>query len=515
MQAEAGQTLSLWHATSKVPEFSALDRNTTADTCVVGAGIAGLTAAYMLARAGQRVVVLDDGRIGSGETGRSTAHITAALDDRYWRIESMHGPEGARFAAASHTAAINRAEAITHQEGIDCDFARVDGYLFAAATTPPAEHRSNLEKELEAAHHAGLSDLRLVERAPLDFWHSGLALHFPQQAQFHPLKFLSGLARCIERDGGAIHCGTHVESVEGGTTTRVKTRNGSIVTANATLVCTNASISDYVVTHAKQAPYRTFVIAGSVPRDSIPYGLYWDDADPYHYVRVHPSENHAFDFLIVGGEDHKTAHEDDAANRFAALEAWTRPRFPMAESFEYRWSGQVLEPFDYLSFTGPTPAGDENVYLHSGDSGNGITHGIIAGVLLTDHVLGRENPWASLYDPKRVSLKSAPEFIKQNFDVAVQFKDYVTSGDAEDANAIPRGEGRILVRNGKRVAAYRDAAGVLHERSAVCTHLKCVVHWNSLEKSWDCPCHGSRFDPYGAVLNGPAISELEPLEDES
>src|SRR6185369_14502349 len=276
--------------------------------------------------------------------------------------------------------------------------------------------------------------------------------------------------------------------------------------------CTNASISDYVITHLKQAPYRTFVVAGRVPSGSVPAGLYWDDADPYHYVRTQPAENDAYDYLLVGGEDSKTGHEDDGEERFQRLQQWTRARFPMVQPFDYCWSGQVLEPFDYLAFTGPTPAGDENVYLHTGDSGNGITHGIMAGILLTDLVVGRENPWAPLYDPKRISLKAGPEFVKANIDVAAQMRDYVRSPEVSEASEIPVGEGRVLLRQGKRIAAYRAPDGVLHERSAVCTHLKCIVHWNSLEKSWDCPCHGSRFDPFGNVLNGPAAMGLEAPE---
>ncbi|MEX2283602.1 MAG: FAD-dependent oxidoreductase [Gemmatimonadota bacterium] len=511
MKSESHQSLSLWLATAKMPEYPRLERDEIADVCVVGAGIAGMTAAYLLSRSGQRVVVLDDGLIGNGETGRTTAHITAALDDRYWRIEEMHGLEGARLAAESHLAAIHRAEAIVREEKIECDFSRVDGYLFAPEQRSQDDHRVRMEKELPAAHRAGLTDIRLVTRIPFEFRDSGLALHFPRQAQFHPLKFLAGLARAIERDGGKIYNRTHVEGVEGGSPAKVKIDGGSTVVANAVLVCTNASISDYVVTHAKQAPYRTFVVAGRIPRGSVPAALYWDDDDPYHYVRTQPAENALYDYLIVGGEDHKTGHEDDAEVRFAALESWSRAHFPMVESFDYHWSGQVLEPFDYLSFTGRNPDGAENVYLHSGDSGNGITHGIMGAVLLADLVLGRESMWASLYDPKRISLKSAPEFIKENVDVAVQFKDYVRPGDAANAAEIPLGEGRVLLKDGKRIAAFRDDEGVLHERSAVCTHLKCIVHWNSLEKSWDCPCHGSRFSPVGIVLNGPAISPLEEI----
>jgi glycine/D-amino acid oxidase-like deaminating enzyme/nitrite reductase/ring-hydroxylating ferredoxin subunit len=500
---------SIWQATANLEAFPPLERAATVDVCVIGAGIAGMATAYFLARAGKRVLVLQDGRVGSGETGRSTAQLTAALDDRYWRIEQMHGREGARLAAESHMAAINRAEEVIRAERIDCEFQRVNGYLLAREGRSAAEHRDRMQRELMAARRAGLTDLRLLARAPLDSWNTGMVLHFPRQAQFNPVKFLAGLARCIVRDGGRICEQTHVQAVEGGTPAQVKTSNGPTVHASAVAVCTNSSISDYWITHIKQAPYRTFVVAASIGKGSVPAGLYWDDDDPYHYVRV-AAGNAAFDWLVVGGEDHKTAHEDDAQRRLRALEDWTRIRFPAVRDFAYRWSGQVLEPFDYLAFTGPTPDGSENVYMHSGDSGNGITHGIMAGLLLTDLIVGRDNPWARLYDPKRISLKSAPGFLRENLDVAVQFKDYIVPGDVHDESEIPAGEGRVLLRAGRRIAAYRDQLGTVHHHSAVCTHLKCVVHWNSLEKSWDCPCHGSRFDPYGAVLNGPALAPLEP-----
>ncbi|MGH7470406.1 MAG: FAD-dependent oxidoreductase [Longimicrobiales bacterium] len=502
---------SIWQTTTKLDEFARLERDATVDVCVIGAGIAGMMTAYSLARAGKRVLVLEDGRVGSGETGRSTAHLTAALDDRYWRIEHLHGTDGARMAAQSHMAAINRAEEVIRAEYIDCGFQRVDGYLFAPESRSFSEHRERMQKELEVAHRAGLSDVKLREKAPLEFWDTGLVLHFPRQAQFQPLKFLGGLAHCIVRDGGRIYENTHVEGVEGGTPARARTSSGKTVTAGAIVVCTNSSISDYWITHIKQAPYRTFVVAATISKGSVPAGLYWDDDDPYHYLRVADGGNPLSDWLIVGGEDHKTGHHDDAERRLSALEDWTRIRFPEVGRFTHRWSGQVLEPFDCLSFTGQTPDGSENIYMHSGDSGNGITHGIMAGHLLTDLILGRENPWAALYDPKRISFGMAPQFLRENLDVAVQFKDYMVPGDVRDENDIPTGEGRVMLRDRKRIAAYRDPLGAVHHHSAVCTHLKCVVHWNSLEKSWDCPCHGSRFDPYGEVLNGPALTPLEAV----
>jgi glycine/D-amino acid oxidase-like deaminating enzyme/nitrite reductase/ring-hydroxylating ferredoxin subunit len=499
MLTGSGETRSFWSETETSPEFAPLNENARADVCVIGAGIAGMMTAYRLAKAGKRVIVLDDGGIGSGETGRTTAHITAALDDRYYNIESMHGEEGARLAAGSHMAAINHAEEICNLEQIVCDFMRVDGFLFLAPGHPP----SLLEKELEAAQRAGIADTEIVERAPLDWWHTGPCLKFPAQGQFHPLRFLYGLARCIQRDNGRIYCGSHVAGVKDGTPCTVATSDGKQVTCSTVVVATNASVTDYFVTHMKQAPYRTYVIGARIPKGSVPALLLWDTPDPYHYVRIQPASDH--DVLILGGEDHKTGHQHDMDQRFVALESWARDHFPMIEEVVYYWSGQVMEPFDYLSFTGKTPGGT-HVYMHSGDSGNGITHGIMAGTLLCDLILGRPNPWQHLYDPNRISLRAAPEFVKENVDVMLQYAKYASPG--ESLNDIDKGEGRVIRRDGKRIAVYRDQNGALHERSAVCTHLKCVVDWNPLEKSWDCPCHGSRFDPYGQVLNGPAITGL-------
>lgn len=504
MLTGSGDSKSIWAETARVPSYDALRENTSCDVCVIGAGIAGMMTAYELTKAGKTVIVLDDGGIGSGETGRTTAHITAALDDRYYNIETLHGEEGARLAAESHTAAINRAEEICRLENIDCDFLRVDGYLFLAEK----DTIEKLEREQQACERAGLADVQIMTHAPLDFWNTGSCLKFPRQGQFHPLKFLAGLARVIAAEGVRIHCGSHVKEVEDKIPCTVTTTDGYTVSCKSVVVATNASVTDYVVTHAKQAPYRTYVIGARIPKNSVPPMLLWDTPDPYHYVRIQPEAN--YDVLIVGGEDHKTGHKDDMDDRFVALELWTNERFPMVEEVIYRWSGQVLEPFDYLSWTGVTPGG-ENVYMHSGDSGNGITHGIMAGILLTDMIMRRDNPWSKLYDPSRITLgvDSIMEFTKENADVAWQFTDYLKPG--EKLEGIEPGEGRVILRDGKRVAVYRDQDGVLHERSAVCTHLKCIVAWNSLEKSWDCPCHGSRFDPYGNVMNGPAIMGLEEV----
>jgi glycine/D-amino acid oxidase-like deaminating enzyme/nitrite reductase/ring-hydroxylating ferredoxin subunit len=504
-------TTSLWHQTFTIPPRPPLESSLTTDVCVVGAGIAGLSVAWALARVGKKVVVVELDQIGSGESGRTTAHLSNAFDDRYSTLEKARGAESARLAAESHTAAINRIEETIRLERIDCDFARLDGYLFCGGD----DTRELLDQELAAAHRASLTDVTLVEKAPMRGLPSGPALRFPNQGRFHVLKYLDGVARGIERAGGTIHGETKVESVKGGRPAKVKLEGGKTVTAKDVVVCTNGAISDMKVTHLKQAPYRTFVVAFRVPRGGVTDALYWDTPDPYHYARLQPLDD-ATDALIVGGEDHKTAHEDDAGQRFQRLERWTRERFPIAGARITQWSGQVLEPNDYLAFIGPNPDGAPHVWLASGDSGMGMTHGTIAGILLEALIMGRDHPWAKLYDPKRVTLhpRELGHLAKENADVALQLADYVTPGQVDDVASIARGEGRVIRRGRQKIAAYRDDDGTLHERSAVCTHLKCIVDWNTAEKSWDCPCHGSRFDAYGQVIGGPAIEDLEAVKGE-
>jgi nitrite reductase/ring-hydroxylating ferredoxin subunit len=216
--------------------------------------------------------------------------------------------------------------------------------------------------------------------------------------------------------------------------------------------------------------------------------------------------------LIVGGEDHESGQAEEQVDRFARLEAWARERFPMAQDAQFRWSGQVMETIDGLAFIGPNPADAPNVYVATGDSGMGMTHGTIAGMLLTDLILGRQNRWAALYDPSRKPVRALGEFAKENLNVLRQYADWLTLGDLSSPQDIPRDSGAVIRRGLKKIAVYRDPQGTLHERSATCPHLACVVHWNDVEKSWDCPCHGSRFDRFGTVLNGPANRNLDQAE---
>jgi glycine/D-amino acid oxidase-like deaminating enzyme/nitrite reductase/ring-hydroxylating ferredoxin subunit len=508
MKPTSGTTQSVWAATANTPTESPLSKDASANVCIVGAGIAGMTTAYLLARAGKSVIVLDDGPIGGGMTGRTTAHLVTALDDRYFELERLHGEKGSQLAAESHAAAIDLVERIVSEEKIDCQFERLDGYLFV----PPGDPKKILDDELKATHRAGLTSIELVDRAPIESYDTGPALRFPRQAQFHPLRYLTGLARAIERDGGRIHTQTHAGKIEGGENARIETAAG-VVTADAVVVATNTPVNDLIAIHTKQAGYLTYVIAAPVPRGSVARALFWDTPDPYHYLRIQSGDDDT-DLLISGGEDHKVGQQDDANRRFAALERWTRTRFPMMQEVAFRWSGEVMEPIDGLAFIGRNPLDHENVFIATGDSGNGMTHGTIAGMLITDLILGKENQWATIYDPSRKTLRAAKKFVKENLNVAGQYADLITPGEVDSAAEIKPNSGAIIRRGLTKIAAYKDEAGKVHELSAVCRHLGCIVDWNSLEKTWDCPCHGSRYDALGKVIMGPANSDLPPADHE-
>jgi glycine/D-amino acid oxidase-like deaminating enzyme/nitrite reductase/ring-hydroxylating ferredoxin subunit len=476
--------------------------------CVIGAGIAGLTTAYMLAREGKSVVVLDDGPVAGGETGRTTAHLSNAIDDRYMEIERLHGGRGARIAAGSHTRAIDAIEHIVAEETIDCDFLRVSGYLFL----PPGWEREYLQLELEAAQRAGVPGVRMMEQAPLPRIGIGPCICFPRQGQFHAVKYMAGLADAAERHGVRIFNRSHVTEIKEGRQPVILTENRKSVRCNHVVVATNSPINNWVTIHTKQEPYRTYVVGILMPKGSIPPVLLWDTLDPYHYVRMQPlSDRH--DVLIVGGEDHRTGQAHDTDVRFDSLEDWARNLFPFLGHVEFRWSGQVMEPVDAVAFIGRNP-GSENVYIVTGDSGQGMTHGTIAGILIRDLIDGSPNEWIDLYDPSRKTLKAAGEFARFNLNVAKQYLGYVTAGASRDGSTIPRGGGAVLRRGVQKVAAYCDESGEVHEFSAVCPHLGCIVDWNDTEKTWDCPCHGSRFSADGAVINGPANSGLAPVEDQ-
>ncbi len=476
----------------------------------MGAGIAGLTTAYLLGREGKKVVVLDDGPTAGGETARTTAHLVFYNDDGLSKIESLHGTEGLRLANESHSAAVDKIEQVVREEHIRCDFERLDGYLFVS---PNGLGDDFLEKEIDAAHRTGLGDAQWVDRAPIPTFETGRCLRYPRQALFHPLKYFAGVANAIEKLGGRLHNNTHATNIQGGAAARVETSTGGAVSAGSIVVCTNTPVNDRVTIHTKQSPWRTYVVGFLIPKGSVARALYWDTEDPYHYVRPHPIDgDDAHEVLISGGEDHRTGQANDPDVRWKRIEDWTRERFPMCQEAQFHWSGQTMEPIDCLAYIGKNPMDEDNVYIATGDSGMGMTHGTIAGILLTDLIMGRENPWAKLYDPSRMTAKAAGTYAKDNLTVAALYRDWATPGQVASSSEIAPRTGAVLRHGLTKLAVYRDENNQLHECSAVCPHMGCIVRWNYAEGTWDCPCHGSRFDAYGKVVNGPANSDLAAAE---
>ncbi|MDX2002889.1 MAG: FAD-dependent oxidoreductase [Chitinophagales bacterium] len=509
----SGRHLSYWLDSTEPIVYTPLEQDIIVDVAIVGGGLSGLSCAYELTKRNLKVAVLEDGYIGSGETGRTTAHLVNALDDRYYDIEKKFNEEVAKLAAASHTAAIDYIERTVQQENIACDFERLDGYLFLH----PTDEESTLRKELDATQRAAIPT-EWVAKMP-GIKSDMQAIRFPRQAQFHVMKYLQGLCKAIVAKGGQIFTNTHVKSVK---KEHAETANGKKVTAKHFIVATNTPVNDLVTMHTKQAPYRTYAIGAAIAKDSIKRALWWDTGDheskwptyPYHYARLQPY-NETHDLLIVGGEDHKTGQADEEQiseeQRYRNLQAWTQRHFPSMENVVYRWSGQVMEPADNLGYIGRNP-GDNNIYIVTGDSGNGMTHATIAAMLISDLIQEIENPWVKIYDPSRSAIHGAREFLEENLNVAKKYTELLTSGDNITPAKLKNGEGAIIRSGLSKKAIYKDERGHLHTFSAVCPHLGCIVHWNPDEKSFDCPCHGSRFTCFGKVVNGPANTDLETFK---
>ncbi|MGG7607359.1 FAD-dependent oxidoreductase [Massilia sp. BKSP1R2A-1] len=501
-----GASVSVWMDTAQVPARPPLPGDLDVDVCVIGAGIAGLTTAYLAARAGRSVAVIDALGIGAGETGRTTAHLFPP-DEWYASIEDKFGQANARLVAESHARAIDLVESIAAQEHIACEFERLDGYLHAL----PGNGLHDLEKEYACAARAGVP-VELLPRVPGLPFDTGPALRFAGQAQFHPLKYLAGLAAAIERHGGRIFGGTHAHRVRGDARQQTVSTGHGEVRAGAVVLATHTPFNDRVVMHTKQAGYRTYVVGMEVPRGSLPRILLWDTGDPYYYVRLESPEGLAHDILVVGGADHKTGHDDHPEHRYDEIERWTREHFPQAGRVAYRWSGEVMEPSDGLPYLGRNPMDDENVYLITGDSGNGMTYATVGAMLVNELIAGRDHPCYALYDPSRKPLHGLADFASEQARTMARYGEWLTGGDVDSVQEIAAGEGAVVRDGLRKIAVYRDAQGGLHAVSAKCTHLGCAVHWNSAERSWDCPCHASRFDIEGNVLHGPAPEPLEKVE---
>jgi glycine/D-amino acid oxidase-like deaminating enzyme/nitrite reductase/ring-hydroxylating ferredoxin subunit len=509
MNALDEATRSLWMNVAVAAGAPKLSKNEKADVCVIGSGIAGLSTAYELAGAGLDVVVLDRGTIAGGMSARTSAHLTSMTDDTFKKLNGMRGVEGGKTFYRSHTAAISRIEQIQTNEGISCNFRRANGYLFLA----PNMTKQDLDEEYDATREAGMP-VRKQRGVPFQGEEASATLVYPDQATFHPLRYLKGVADAMTKRGARLYANSAVVSVEerDGAVV-VITEGGSRISAANVVVASNSPVSNLFDLHSKQAPFRTYVMVMTIPRDTIEDALYWDTLDPYHYVRLERGPGNT-DYLLVGGADHKSGEADDAGARFDALEAWMRARLPDLGKVTHRWSGQVLDPIDYAAFSGRNP-GNDHVFVHTGDSGQGLTHGVIGSLLISRLILSGKADWEAFYSPGRKTVSAVKNFITENIAAVKSFAEYVAPGELSSVDELETGQGAIIREGISKIAAYRDGTGKLHRRSAVCTHLGCHLHWNSFEKCWDCPCHGSQFSINGAVLNAPAIFPLEEIETEA
>jgi glycine/D-amino acid oxidase-like deaminating enzyme/nitrite reductase/ring-hydroxylating ferredoxin subunit len=496
---------SLWIDIDVMPAAGSLSGDAEYDVAVIGSGIAGISTAYELSKRGKSVMVIDRGRITGGMTSRTSAHLAPLCDDLVSEMIKIKGKEATKLFCESQAAAVDRIEEIQSNETIDCDFRRLDGYLFQGRDMPA----KTIDEEMDAVRDIGMPVHRLVG-VSLNGCADRHVLRYPRQATFHPLKYLAGVAKACHVNGVDFFRDSPVEEVsEKNGIVSVRTPRGTIRAQHA-VVATNSSISDLFAIHTKTAPYRTYVMTFELPRGALPDALYWDTEDPYHYVRLQPGPDRT-DYVLVGGEDHKSGQVDDAHDRFEKLEAWARELIAALGEETHRWSGQVLDTVDYAGFIGRDPGG-KHIYVAMGDSGQGLTHGVAGAMLNTALIMGQAHPWQEIYAPDRVPLKAAKNFLMENSAALKSFAEYVAPGELSSLEELEHGQGAIVRQGLAKVAAYRDDKGTLHLNSASCSHVGCHLHWNSFETCWGCPCHGSMFDIDGAPINAPAVGSLRKIE---
>jgi glycine/D-amino acid oxidase-like deaminating enzyme/nitrite reductase/ring-hydroxylating ferredoxin subunit len=489
---------SVWiDQAGKGPEFAQLTGGYDADVVIVGAGITGLTAGLRLALADKKVIILEAYTIGSGTTGHSSCHLNSSIEKGYSQVTQDFGGETARIVAESRKEGISFIETICHFYNIDADFRRIPGYLYAENE----ESVPWLIREVEMAKNSGI-DAEFVSDTPLKIKTYG-AVRFNGEAEFNSQKYLYGLARLITEKGGQVFEHSMVTDIlQNEDQFVVKTERG-LVRTREVIQATHLPLFVNVL-QTMAAPYRSYLITYRI-REDFPEGLFYNTDDPYFYLRTTRDESGKI--LVAGGADHKTGHETDTEKSFETVDRYVRERFPAGEIIQ-KWSSQLYIPADGLPYIGENPLGIKT-YLATGFAGDGLIFGTIAGIILSDQICGIRNPWADVYDSKRFTpISSAKEFIKENIDVASHFiADRFKT--AEGFSDIAPGEGKIVNYNGEKIAVSRDNVNELHAISPVCTHMKCFVQWNKGEQTWDCPCHGSRFDPDGKIISGPAVIDLE------
>jgi len=513
---------------SNRPKFAPLKDDIETDVCIIGAGITGISSAYELINRGHEVVLIEAREVLSGETGRTSGHLSNALDDGYTQIKKKHGQSGARMAADSHTWAIDRVGEISKALNIECEYRKLPGYQISQYPRGDRKHDEEVEglkSEVEEAKSLEL-DAEFRPGLAIKGWDGKIdqtdGAVFNGQATFHPTQYLNGVMKWLkEQPKFRCFTNTRVIAVDekgievlgiGRKTVQVQTEAGNTIKCEHAVEATCVPLQKLSVV-AEMEYMRTYCIAIRIPKGVVEDCLLYDEAEEYKYIRMTACDEKD-DYMVVGGCDHKVGQED-ATGRFEELETWTRERFTKAGTVDYKWSGQIFEPVDYMAFIGRNQ-GMKHTYVVTGDSGNGLTHGVIAGKLLADEIDGVDNPWAKLYSPTRLAsiIKSLPTMISHDVQINTQYKRFLQS-DITDIEDLAPGTGGVLNPTAsKPIAVYKDESGNVQKFSALCPHLKGVVCWNSLEKSWDCPVHASRFSYHGICVQGPAKGNLDPLNED-
>jgi glycine/D-amino acid oxidase-like deaminating enzyme/nitrite reductase/ring-hydroxylating ferredoxin subunit len=490
---------SYWIDSTPAPAFPRLDEPIVVDVAVIGAGIAGITAATLLKEAGKTVALLESKEVLRGVTGYTTAKLTSGHNLIYGAIASTFGSEAARLYGEANEAAIAHVTAVAEARKIACDLERTSNYVYTEARSEVDAIRA----EVKAARDAGL-DASFVEETPLPFPVAG-AVRQEGQAQFHPRKYLLPLVESLPGDGSCVFQETRALSVEDGAPCRVRTNRGEVI-ARDVIVATHLPILDRGLYFAKTSPKRSYVLGIPVDEAEAPAGMFISTETPIHSIRHAPFDGRRL--LIVGGEGHKAGQDEDTRRRYASLEEWARARFDIG-SVEYRWSTHDNYSADRVPHIGRLGRRSDHIYVATGFNGWGMTNGTVAGMLLCDAILGKPNPWAELYDStRRPRLGAVRRLAKENADVGLRWLGDRLPGRSGSLAELAPGGGDVVSLGGERSAVYREDDGTLVSLSPVCTHLGCIVGWNTAEKTWDCPCHGSRFDRHGRVIQGPAVQNL-------
>lgn len=500
-----GSNNSIWqrHVSAETPATPSAAGSEVFDVLIVGAGITGLTTALLLQKEGRKCIVADAHSPGYGTTGGTTAHINTFADTTYADVESDFGQEEARQYAGAIAESVALIHDLVNTHQIDCDFEWKQGFVYSETDQET--------KELDALYQSAVRAGVAVEPAPdapapLPFQK---AVVFDKQAQFHPLKYILGLQKAFTDLGGLVVENLLIDGIDSGDDFHTAQCGEQEIRARAVVYATHIPPGGINVLHFRNAPYRSYVVAATLTEDVYPDALIYDMQDPYHYFRTHIVDGQKY--LISGGHDHKTAH-GDPEQAFADLIEYTRKCYPV-DSITTQWSAQYYEPADGLPYIGQLPGVSAGIYTATGFSGNGMIHGTISAIVLSELILEGTSPYEKLFDPARVKpVAGFTEFVKENADVAGRFVgDRFGIEEIDSLGEIAAGTGKIIEYDGQKLGVYRKEDGEITALDPVCTHAGCIVQWNNSEKSWDCPCHGARFNCHGEVLTGPARKPLEQV----